>query len=155
MKPVTWFKSGCHTDDRGRLFHNNDFNIQKQGIKRFYTVHNLRQGQIRGWHGHEYETKYLMPISGIWRVCIFPLKEALPNLDNVSTYILDARQRHILMIPPGYYHGLQSLEADIEMLVLSDKDVIESSKDDHRLSPHYWTDQHTMTFEDWWSTSDK
>ena len=60
-KPVL-LAGGLAADDRGELGFVNDFHFD--GVKRFYTVSNYRQGFIRAWHGHKREAKYVTAVSG-------------------------------------------------------------------------------------------
>ena len=49
-------------DDRGELMFVNQFNMDL--VKRFYVVSNHKQGFIRAWHAHKFESKYVFIVNG-------------------------------------------------------------------------------------------
>jgi len=53
-------EGGLSVDDRGQLSCVNGFDFKDSKIRRFYTVSNHQQGFVRAWHGHKFESKYVM-----------------------------------------------------------------------------------------------
>lgn len=140
----TLVKGGLAADDRGVLGFVNDLDLS--GVKRFYTIQNLRAEFKRAWHGHWHEKKVLVPLKGTWTVVAFPCtKRPIPGDDVVSEspirpngdgvrFVLSATSPAALIIPGGYAHGTMNLTEDASLLILSDKTLAESQGDDFRLS---------------------
>lgn len=63
MPPVPRLIVGAlAVDDRGEVGFVNEFHFE--GVRRFYTVANHRQGFVRAWHAHRREAKYVFAVQG-------------------------------------------------------------------------------------------
>ena len=47
-------------DDRGEIIHCNNFDFQKNKIKRFYQIENNNINFVRAWHAHKKENKFIL-----------------------------------------------------------------------------------------------
>ena len=108
-------------DDRGSLECVDDLNFTKEGIQRFYAVQNHKVGQIRGWHQHVHEAKYITMARGSAVVAAVKIEDtANPDpLAKVYRYVLTAEQPTVLYVPEGYANAWQSLTEDALALILS------------------------------------
>jgi len=132
---------GYHVDDRGKMTFSNDFHFT--GIKRFYTIENNKNGDIRAWHAHKEEQKFFMCIQGRVLVRAMPIYGSWENPDRS-----DFAQDHacalyypsgsIFHIPGGYANGFQSFSDDAKVMVFSTASLEESKNDDYRFPPDYW-----------------
>jgi dTDP-4-dehydrorhamnose 3,5-epimerase-like enzyme len=132
------FKFQSVVDDRGSLTFCNDLVVKD--FKRFYLVENHSMNFVRAWHGHLLETKLFLPIEGSFRIAINkPSSWELPSKDEEpEVYYLSSEDRKALLIPPGYYNGLQNLTQQNKLMVFSDKSLDESLGDDYRLNFDFW-----------------
>jgi len=129
---------GLAADDRGELGFVNDFRFE--GVKRFYTVANYRQGFIRAWHGHKREAKYVTAVSGaavVGAVRIDNWDEPSRDL-TVDRFVLSAHKPSVLYIPSGFANGFMSLTADLKLMFFSTSSLDESQGDDFRFDARYW-----------------
>jgi dTDP-4-dehydrorhamnose 3,5-epimerase-like enzyme len=136
-KPVL-ITGGLAADDRGELTFVNDFRFE--GVKRFYTVSNYRQGFIRAWHGHKRESKYVTAVSGaalVGAVCIDNWEQPSREL-HVERFVMSAHRPSVLYIPAGHANGFMSLTADLKLIFFSTSSLEESQGDDFRFDPRYW-----------------
>jgi len=136
-KPVM-MAGGLAADDRGELGFVNDFRFE--GVKRFYTVANYRQGFIRAWHGHKREAKYVTAVSGaavVGAVRIDNWDEPSRDL-TVDRFVLSAHKPSVLYIPSGFANGFMSLTADLKLMFFSTSSLDESQGDDFRFDARYW-----------------
>jgi dTDP-4-dehydrorhamnose 3,5-epimerase len=136
-KPVL-FPGGLAADDRGELGFVNDFHFD--GVKRFYTVSNYRQGFIRAWHGHKREAKYVTAVSGaavVGAVKVDNWDEPSKELP-VERFVLSAHKPAVLYIPSGHANGFMSLTQDLKLMFFSTSTLAESQGDDFRYDAHYW-----------------
>ncbi len=127
-------------DDRGELVHCNNFNFQKNKIKRFYQISNHEINFVRAWHGHKREKKYILILQGSLKLCTIKIdnwKNPSKNLEK-NTFILNEKNPQILYIPGGFVHGSQNLNANTKFIVFSNFDINESLKDDYRYDSNFW-----------------
>jgi len=129
---------GLAVDDRGELGFVNDFNFE--GVKRFYTVANHRQGFVRAWHGHKREAKYVTAVSGaavVGAVRIDNWDEPSRDLP-IDRFVLSAHKPSVLYIPSGFANGFMSLTPDLKLMFFSTSSLDESQGDDFRFDARYW-----------------
>lgn len=129
---------GIHIDEQGEIYHVNDFNFSD--VKRFYIVSNKSTAIIRAWQGHKVEQKYFFVVKGTYLVCAVeidnwrnPSKSLKP-----TTFVLDDKNPAILYIPPGYANGIKALEKHSKLIIYSNLNLEESSKDIYRFESTLW-----------------
>ncbi|SRR5579871_5226316 len=125
-------------DDRGSLAFVNDFAFE--AIKRFYIVSNHSSGFVRAWHGHRYEAKYVLALTGAALVAAVRIDD-WENPDRglpVHRYVLSEHQPALLYIPPGHANGFKTLNPQTKLLFLSTATLEQSRADDFRYDAHYW-----------------
>jgi dTDP-4-dehydrorhamnose 3,5-epimerase-like enzyme len=131
-------KGGIAIDDRGAVSFVNDFNFQ--GVKRFYTIENHKQGFIRAWHGHKKEGKYFLVVKGSAIICgveIDDWENPSKNL-KIFRYVLSEVSPSVLYMPAGYANGSMTLSKDSKIMVFSDSTLEESLHDDIRFDSRHW-----------------
>ena len=134
----TIINGGKSVDDRGTVAFINEIDLSIW--KRFYVVTNHEIGFIRAWHGHKFERKIVIPLSGTSLVaCVKvddwdnPSKEVIPE-----KFILSADSPRALFIPSGFANGFKTLTSDAKLLFLSSSTLEESSNDDYRIDWNHW-----------------
>ena len=130
---------GSHTDHRGTIRYVNEFDFAC--VKRFYAITHPDTGIVRAWQGHRLETKYFFVTTGSFVVSWVEIDDwEAPSAElPVSTTILKADQSGILVVAPGYANGFRALEPNSTMVVFSDRTLKETSNDDYRWVPGYFT----------------
>lgn len=125
-------------DDRGEVGFVNEFHFE--GIKRFYTVANHRQGFVRAWHGHRREAKYVMAVSGAAVVGVVRVDdwERPSKSAPVQRFVLSSTKPAVLFIPAGYANGFMSLTEDTKLIFFSTSTLEESKGDDIRFGARHW-----------------
>ena len=110
--------------------HFNDFDGQKEGVRRFYLTENADSTVIRAWQGHKVETKWFCPVSGSFLVGLVQIDNwERPSPDLLpKRLVLRAKEPLVLKIPPGYANGFRALEPASKMLIFSDKPFAEAEK---------------------------
>lgn len=122
-----------HSDSRGTLFFNNDFDAS--AIKRFYIIENQNTDFIRAWQGHKIEQRWFSAVQGSFKIKLI----SFDNWENPSdefepiAFVLEAEKLDILHIPKGYLSSIQSLEEGSKLLVLSDY-LMGEVKDEYRFA---------------------
>ncbi|MFE3871955.1 WxcM-like domain-containing protein [Flavobacterium sp. ZS1P70] len=130
-------RGGRHTDSRGSLFFNNDFDFS--AIKRIYFVENIDASFIRGWQGHRIEQRWFSVLQGSFNIELI----AIDNWENPSAdlksvdFILNAESLDVLCVPSGYVSSIQALEKGAKLLVMSDY-LLGTVKDEYRFDIDYF-----------------
>ena len=125
-------------DDRGILSFSNKLNLSS--VKRFYTVQNFQKNFIRAWHAHKKESKIFILLQGAFLIsCVKIDNWKKPSKKKkVYKFFTSDENKKIIFIPSSYANGFMSLRDDSTLLVLSNRSVSESIKDDFRYESHYW-----------------
>ena len=125
-------------DDRGELMFVNQFKMDL--VKRFYVVSNHKQGFIRAWHAHKFESKYVFIVNGTALISTVQID----NWDNpsndltVDKFVLTAKKPSILFIPNGYANGFKTLSTDTKIIFFSTSTLKDSIDDDYRFDAYKW-----------------
>ena len=119
MRPKK-IKGNRHSDQRGFLFYNNDFDASL--IKRFYIIENKTTHFIRGWQGHQIEQRWFSAISGKFKIELIEIDNWVnPSRDsNINSFFIDSDKLDVIHVPSGYISSIQSLELNSKLLVMAD-----------------------------------
>lgn len=109
-----------HSDSRGTLFFNNDFDAST--IRRFYIIENQNTDFIRGWQGHKIEQRWFSVVQGAFIIHLIAIDDwNMPSLNlKQFEFMLDAKKMDVLHVPSGYVSSIQALEESSKLLLMSD-----------------------------------
>ena len=94
----------------------------------------LRGGAISAWHMHLLKTDHLMVVSGAIKAVLFDNREDSPTNGRLEVFHLSPMRPTLVVIPPGVWHGLHSLEATPSAFVnFFDRSYDPKDPDDWRL----------------------
>lgn|SRR5690554_2660551 len=130
-------KGNQHTDERGQLCFNNDFDLSE--IKRIYTIENKSVETIRGWQGHKIEKRWFSAIIGAFKIEL----RKIDNWDNPSKnnkpyqFELNSEKMDVLYVPEGYISKIQAIKPNAKLLVMADY-LIGEVKDEYRYGLDYF-----------------
>lgn len=127
----------CHSDQRGILLYNNDFDASL--IKRIYIIENENIEFKRGWQGHQIEQRWFSAISGKFKIELIQIDNwENPSKDlEIFTYIIDSEKLNVIHVPSGYISSIQSLEFNSRLLVMADY-LLGENKDEYRYDIEYF-----------------
>lgn len=131
------FLGGLHSDQRGSLRFNNDFDAS--AIKRFYVIENQTTDLIRGWQGHKIEQRWFSAMKG----CIEIRLIAIDNWENPSKnleptiFVLNSEKLDVLHVPSGCITSIQFLEEEGILFVMSDY-LLGEIQDEYRYDINYF-----------------
>jgi dTDP-4-dehydrorhamnose 3,5-epimerase-like enzyme len=131
-------KGNSHTDDRGTLQFNNNFNAL--GIKRMYTIQNRDTVFVRGWQGHKMEQRWFSAVQGSFKIVLIAIDDWLAPSITLEKYyfLLDSETMDILHVPAGYVSSIQAVEVTSKLLLLSDY-ALGEIEDEYRFNINYFT----------------
>lgn len=125
---VTLYSGGRHEDDRGLLLHNNQVDFSR--VKRSYLIQNKSIELIRGWRGHQIESRWFICVAGQVRVWVTPLSELpVDDIHALPFYDMSESSYDCLVVPPGYATAFQSLLPSSKLQCFSDYAVGEVEDD--------------------------
>ncbi len=127
----------CHSDQRGVLLYNNDFDASL--IRRMYIIENASLQFIRGWQGHRLEQRWFSAASGKFKIQLIKIDNwEKPSVDlEVFSYLIDSDKLDVLHIPKGYVSSIQSLEFNSKLLVMADY-LLGEVQDEYRYDIDYF-----------------
>lgn len=128
---------GFHSDQRGTLFYNNDFDASD--IKRVYVIENENTDFVRAWQGHKIEQRWFSAIKGSFRIQLIEIDNwEQPSKDCKSfAFLLNEEKLDVLHVPQGYVSSIQSLEKGSKLLVMADY-LQGEIKDEYRYESVYF-----------------
>ena len=130
-------KGNSHTDARGTLFYNNDFDAS--AIKRIYVIENNGTDFIRAWQGHKIEQRWFSAMKGSFKIKLIKIDhwdQPSKNLEKL-TFTVNAEKLDVLHVPKGYVSSIQSLEEGSKLLVMADH-LLGEIKDEYRYDVDYF-----------------
>jgi dTDP-4-dehydrorhamnose 3,5-epimerase-like enzyme len=130
-------KGNSHTDLRGNLFYNNNFDLS--AIRRIYIIENKSIDFIRAWQGHKVEQRWFTASNGAFKIRLIKVDNwELPSehLEAIE-FNLNAEKLDVLHVPKGYISSIQSLVKGSKLLVMSDYLLGEIS-DEYRFDADYF-----------------
>ena len=136
MKPSE-IKGKVHTDFRGSLYYNNDFDAKE--VKRIYFIENKDTEFVRAWQGHKIEQRWFSAVQGSFEIKLIEVDDwENPSKDSfVHSFILKANQLDILHVPKGYISSIQALELNSKLMLMADY-LLGEVKDEFRFDADYF-----------------
>lgn len=130
-------KGGQHTDARGQLCYNNNFNLLD--VKRIYTIENWGRNTVRGWHGHKIERRWFTSVNGSFIIELVEIdnwEKPSKNCNVFSFHLLD-KELDVLYVPMGFASKIHSLKPSAKLLVMADYAMGEA-EDEYRYALDYF-----------------
>ena len=126
-----------HSDQRGSLFYNNDFDAA--AIRRMYVIENKNTDFIRAWQGHQIEQRWFSVVQGSFRIRLIAIDDWDSPSSNLEqfTFEVHSGKLDVLHVPSGYVSSIQSLERGSKLLVLSDY-LLGAIQDEYRYEADYF-----------------
>ncbi|GAA5086404.1 WxcM-like domain-containing protein [Chryseobacterium ginsengisoli] len=126
-----------HSDERGKLSFNNNFNAS--AIKRIYTIENNEIDFVRGWTGHKIEQRWFSAVQGSFIIRLIKINdwENPLNIFEILEFKLVSDKLDILHMPKGYVSAIQAKEENSKLLVMVDHALGEIN-DEYRFPQDYF-----------------
>lgn len=126
-----------HSDDRGSLYYNNDFNAS--AIKRIYFIENRNTDFVRAWQGHKIEQRWFSAANGSFEIKLIAVDNwEAPSLNlEQHVFTISSQKLDVLHIPAGYISSIRALNDDAKLLVMADY-ALGEIKDEYRYDAGYF-----------------
>lgn len=117
-------------DDRGILFHNNDFDLSP--IRRVYTIENKSKYYFRGWKGHKIENRWFTCVKGKIRVYLTSIENLENRINKYQYFELNENKMDVLFVPAGHATLIKQITANSRIMAFSDWLIGESNDENLR-----------------------
>ena len=99
MQNFKLIEGGIFSDNRGKLFHVNEFDMSL--VKRFYAVENCQENPVRAWQAHQKKEKWFYVVEGSFLIgLVLPDNWENPSQNlHVEKIILSETESKVLYIP--------------------------------------------------------
>jgi dTDP-4-dehydrorhamnose 3,5-epimerase-like enzyme len=137
MQEPSLIKGGSHSDTRGTLTYNNDFDGSM--IKRIYVIENKNTDIIRAWQGHKVEQRWFSVINGSFKIKLIKIDNWEQPFVHLKpfTFKLKSKELDVLHIPAGYVSSVKAMENDSKLLVMADY-LLGKINDEYRYPDNYF-----------------
>jgi dTDP-4-dehydrorhamnose 3,5-epimerase-like enzyme len=127
-----------YSDERGVLSYNNDFQIRE--FVRAYIIKNSGSAPMRGWHGHKFESKSFICLSGRVRIGAVEVDDWVNPSEDLHVYRQELIEGGMdsYFVPAGYANAILNLEINSRVLVFSSSSLDASLADDFRFPVGAW-----------------
>lgn len=127
----------CHTDSRGIIQFNNDFNCIE--VKRIYLIENADVITVRAWQGHKIEQRWFSVIKGSFEIQLIAVDDwEMPSKKcKKENFVLNEGTLDVLHVPAGYVSSIQALVEGSKLLVMADY-LLGEIADDYKFSKEYF-----------------
>lgn len=130
-------KGNSHSDERGTLYYNNDFDASQ--VKRVYFIENKEVTFKRGWQGHKIEQRWFAAVQGSFKISVILIDDWEKPSESLFSkdFVLHATTLDIFHVPNGCITRIQALENDARLMALSDYGLGEVN-DEYRFDSNYF-----------------
>jgi dTDP-4-dehydrorhamnose 3,5-epimerase len=96
-------------DERGSLMEmlRSDDEIFEEFGQAYVTT--AYPGVVKAWHYHEKQTDHFVCVRGMAKVVLYDDRQGSPTREEVNEFFLGDRNRILLKIPAGVYHGFKNI----------------------------------------------
>jgi dTDP-4-dehydrorhamnose 3,5-epimerase-like enzyme len=130
-------KGNCHSDERGTIVFNNDYDASE--VKRIYFIENKDINFVRGWQGHKVEQRWFSAVQGSFKITTIAIDDwenPSQTLEQVE-HILQAKSFDVLHVPQGHITSIQALEENAKLIAMSDYNL-GTIKDEYRFDSNHF-----------------
>ncbi|KQT24068.1 sugar epimerase [Chryseobacterium sp. Leaf405] len=126
-----------YSDERGRLFFNNNFDVSP--VKRIYFIENNSTEYIRGWTGHKIEQRWFTASKGVFIIKLIEIDnwENPSKNSEILEFELSSEKLDILYMPSGYVSAIRAKEENSKLLVMVNYSLGEIN-DEYRFPSDYF-----------------
>jgi dTDP-4-dehydrorhamnose 3,5-epimerase len=96
-------------DERGFVMEilRNDDELFRQFGQCYLTA--AYPGVVKAWHYHKLQTDHFCVVSGMAKVVLFDGRKDSPTQGRIDEFFIGERNRLLISIPPGVYHGYKNI----------------------------------------------
>ena len=94
-------------------------------------------GVVKAWHYHKLQTDHFCVVSGMAKVVLYDGRVDSPTKGEVNEFFIGERNRQLVSIPPGVYHGYKNIGTGECLLLNIPTELYNYDEpDEYRLDPH-------------------
>tara|TARA_B100000963_G_scaffold137846_1_gene119944 strand:+ start:23523 stop:23939 length:417 start_codon:yes stop_codon:yes gene_type:complete len=130
MKKPTIISGSIHKDNRGKVFHVNNFDLTP--IKRIYIIENKDLTINRGWKGHLVENRWFYCTKGEIEIQVVPISNLSIKSSAIEFFKLSDKNLNILFVPKGFATLIKQSKKASRITAMSDYLLGESDDENLR-----------------------
>ena len=130
MKKPTIISGSIHKDNRGKVFHVNNFDLTP--IKRIYIIENKDLNINRGWKGHLVENRWFYCSKGEIEIQVVSINNLSIKSPAIEFFKLSDKNLNILFVPKGFATLIKQSTKASRITAMSDYLLGESNDEDLR-----------------------
>lgn len=130
MKKPSIIKGSIHEDDRGKVFHVNNFDLSL--IKRIYIIENKDLTVKRGWKGHLVENRWFYCSKGEIEIQVVSIDNFSIKSPVIELFKLSDKNLNILFVPKGFATLIKQSKKASRITAMSDYLLGKSDDEDLR-----------------------
>ncbi len=126
-----------NVDDRGYLMEvlRSDWPDVFRRFGQAYVALNY-PGVIRAWHYHKKQWDVFVCVAGTIKVPLYDARMGSPTRGEVNEFVIGEYRPAAILIPPGVYHGYQTIGATPSLLVNFPSELYDPAQPDEFRVPH-------------------
>jgi len=137
---VELVKRTTHSDDRGHLteiYRIDEPYHEKYGgpLRQVYFVENDVRGTTRAFHKHKELWDFFSISNGSAKFILIDDRPGSETFGAMNVFVLNSRNKSLLVIPPGVFHGWMSLTDNTQMLSIASHTYNREKPDEARIPP--------------------
>lgn len=137
LKEPFIIKGNSHSDSRGVLKFNNDFDLTR--VKRVYSISNSQINNVRGWQGHLIEKRWFMAVDGVFKINVAAIRDwPLINRDQDPSSFTLENNADVLYVPEGHVTRIEQVSIKGSLMVFADY-FLKEIDDEYRLELDYFS----------------
>lgn len=104
----------------------------------FFAVGQLYQtgtfeGVVKAWYKHHVQYDGLFVLAGVMKLVLIDDRPDSPTYKTIQEIVVSATDPAVVRVPPGVWHGFQSVEGDLVLLHLNSHPIQLDKPDEDRL----------------------
>lgn len=127
---ILLIKGDKSRDDRGTLFHNNQFDFSP--IRRSYIIENSNLNYFRGWKGHNIENRWFICVKGSIEVYVATIDNLENKNEEYRHFKLNEDKMDVLFVPSGHATLIKQITVNSRIMAFSDWPLGESNDENWR-----------------------
>lgn len=126
-----------NVDDRGYLMEvlRKDWGDVFRQFGQAYVSLNY-PGVIRAWHFHKKQWDVFVCLSGMIKAPLYDARDGSKTKGAIEEHLMGDQRPIALLIPPGVYHGYQTIGAQPSLLLNFPTELYDPSASDEFRAPH-------------------